>query len=347
MYARSNFRGHVRYHWKLAGTVASQKAKASTPTKLRLTSTAESQSYDPSASLLGSKKLIQSNNIPQPDIAGSSKLDNTQPSSLSEVGCTQIDRVATPDIPVTNPEDWRPQGRKRSLSEAFSEKELSVSKPDLARGAMEPEKSSCYSIFLSIARALSAIRMKPGTIFIPREQSISYEELVLVADRYFDIDKAIAVYPLVDQLPDRFRPSDETFETVGMKGESERVRCPFCTFSFNGIAAKKSMKLHLESHWWYTCGLKMHTGIPTDEIESIDSSYAGPSIDRIPIPLPPSVPSTMQANTNSEKVYHSIARVHMDLEMNVSNHGTGSQAKEPPLQSIRPVARAQDVPKYV
>jgi hypothetical protein len=325
LYVKANFRGHVRYHWKL---LAATQNVNSSPTNVQPRSTPELQPYAPSPGFTGAKQLIQH------DVVGRSKLGTPQPSPLSDIKCTQIDQIATSGSLATNQEPGRTQGKKRSHADAFPE-ELRGD-PSAARSVEGHENSLYLQVLLSIARALSAIRMNPSTSFIPPEQLISYEDLVLVVNRYLDIDKVVAIHPLVDQLPKRFWPSDETFEKVGRKGQLERVRCPFCTWSFQGTSARKDMKFHLECHWLHASGqsgLEKHYGTLADGPKSTDSHpYAWSSRHRISMPVHPSAPPMMQNNIDPEEAQPSVKRIHIDLEPNHSNHGTHAQVKVPRAQ---------------
>jgi len=115
VYVKANFRGHLRYHWKLA---AAQKANSS-PANARLLSAKDTPSYGPITSSLGPTKVIKSGHLLQSDVVGSSTLTAAQPSLLCKIRSGRIDQIATPGSLVTNPEALRPQGRKRNYTEAF------------------------------------------------------------------------------------------------------------------------------------------------------------------------------------------------------------------------------------
>jgi len=336
VYVKANFRGHVRYHWKLAA--AWQQANSSAPANVGLSPATQPSPHGPSASSLGPTKLMESGSLLQPNVVD-------QPSTPTKIRSTQFNQVAIPGSPVTKPAARRPQGRKRKHTEAFVE-DKTGSESALAKSMEKHVKSLYYPVLLSIARSLATIRMKPGTILIPPEQSMSYEELVPIADCYFDIDKVVAVYPFLDELPVRFWPSDETFEKVGTKGGSEGVRCPFCIVTLKGSSAKESLKIHLQCHWWYSSeqnDSETCAGVLTGSIESVDSSYARSSLNCAAIPLPPSVPSVMQPNTYLEKAQLSMIRTHADPEMTRGD----SHSKEPRLQSTHPLSKVQRAPRYV
>ena len=344
VYVKANFRGHVRYHWKLAA--ASQQATSSPATNDQR-SPAISPSPGPSASPLVAQAFRTSSHVLQPDDAGSSKVSVVQPSPPSEVRGTQVGQMATSGGVVTNLKAWRPQERKRTHAEAFSEEDTSKRESSPVKYFAECAKLPHHPVSLSIARALSSIRRKPGTILIPPEQPMSYEELVLVVDRYFDIDKAVSLYPLVGLLPDRFWPSDETFKQVRAKGEPEKVRCPFCTSTFKGNPAKRNMQIHLQRHWWHASGqssLKTPDEIRTTNIESFDAAL---SPNLTPIPPPPYIHSMVRANANLESAGSTITRTHMDLEVNRGNHGTRPQAMDSQLQSTLSGPIAQRVQQSV
>ena len=344
VHVKANFRGHLRYHWKLAA--ASQKPNPS-PVNSRVLSAEGTPSYGPSASSLGPAKLIKNSHLLQPDVPGSSKLTAAQPSLLCEIGSSRIDQFTTPGSLVTNPDAWRPQARKRNYTEAFLVEDMSGSESAPSKRVDEYANSPSYSVELSIAQALSTIRRKSDAIFIPPEQSISYEELIKVMDRYFDIDRVVAVYPFLEQLPVRFWPSDETFEEAGTKEGPGSVRCPFCIMLFKGTSAKNSLKMHMQCHWWHTSersGSKTCAGILTGSIESADGICMPHSLGHTATPLPS---STALADMNLEKAQLSIIRPYKDLEVNHGGDGTPLHGKGSRLRSTHPLTRAQNMPRYV
>ena len=333
-YVKANFRGHVRYHWKLAA--AEQKADPSTPADVRLSPAIAPSLCGPSASPLVPKVRITRTHVPQPDGAGSSKADIVQPSLSLKIRCTRAGQIATSAGLATDREAWRPQERKRSYTEAFSEEDTNRRESSHAIDGEEYAKPGQHT---GIARALSSIRMKPDTSFIPPEQPMSYEALVLMVGRYFDIDKTVSLYPLVDQLPDRFWPSDETFRKVAAKEGLERVRCPFCTSSFKGGAARKNMRVHLQRHWWHSSGrsgVETPNGVLTANIESFDATSTRSSLDFTPIPPHPSVSPKVRAKTNPKRTQPTIAQTNTDLEVNRANYGTRPQAKESTISGLMP-----------
>jgi hypothetical protein len=322
-HVKANFRGHVRCHWKLAAAL--QKANSSATTNVQIASDLSASSPGPSASSTVAKVLKMSGDVLPPDDAGSSKLGVVPPSKSSEFRHTQNDQVMPSASTVTDRQ--ASQERKRSHAEAFSEE-------DTRRCESTPatRKSPYHPVMLSIARALSSIRGNPRTILIPPEHSMSYEELSSIADCYFDIDKAVARYPLVDQLPDQFWPSDEAFKKVEASGELESLCCPFCTSSFKGSAAKQNMQIHFQCHWWHASG-QSSSETPdntlTTNTESVGTTYTGSSPIRPPKPVRPLV----RAKTNSEKKRSTVTRTDTDPEVNIGNHGTHPPAKRPRLQS--------------
>jgi len=345
-FVKANFRGHVRYHWKLA--TVTQKANSIAPAKTRLPPVTEPSPYDLPASSLSPTKLINSSHLLQPDVAGSSELTVVQPSSLSKFRSTRIHPVVTRGTLVSNPKTSQSKGRKRSSTEASLVEDMNRSEPASAESGKKHAESLYRSVLLGIAQALSIARTKPGAVFIPPERSISYEELVLVVDRYFDVDKVVAVYRFVDHLPVRFWPSDETFEKAGSKDDSWSVRCPFCDVIFKGTSAKDSLKMHVQCHWWYaseqseadTCA-----GTLTGNIESVGNAHGGPSLNHTAITLPPSVPSTVQADMNLETTQLSTIHTHTDPEIN--HCVIPPYAKESRLQSTNLPTRAQEITRYV
>ena len=321
VHVKANFRGHVRYHWKLAAAL--QKANSSAAsTDIRHSPDTPASPYGPSKSPLVAETLITSSNGLWPDDAGPSKSAIVQPSPPSEIRSTQNDQIAASGSIVTKLEAGRPQERKRSHSEAFSEDDASRRESVPAKHIKECAKPPSHSVLRSI---MSSIRIKPGTTLVPPEQSMSYEELVLIVDRYFDMDKTVSLYPLVDQLPDRFWPTDETFKKAEANKESGRVRCPFCTSSFKGRAAKRNMQTHVRGHWWRVSGqsgLAAPGGIIAANIESFHTTYTGSSPNLTPNQPSSSIRSTLQPNTNPEKVQSIITRTYTDTEVNHGNHGT-------------------------
>jgi hypothetical protein len=345
VYVKANFRGHVRYHWKLAA--ASKKANPIAPANAPLPYVTELSSYDPPASSFGPTK---SSDLLQPDDLCSSKLTAAQSSSLPKIRSTRINQVASPGSLAHDSKASRPKGRKRSSTEASLVGDMSGSESTPAESVKKHAESLYRSVLLGIAQALSTVRTRPGAIFIPPEQSISYEELVLVVDRYFDIDKVAAVYRFVDHLPLRFWPSDETFEKAGSTDGSWSVRCPFCMVPFKGVSAKNCLKMHLQCHWWYASEQSdsgICAGTLASNIESVDTAYVRPSLNHPALPLPPSVTSMMQADMNLEKSQLSIIHTHTNLEINHCGDGTRPYAKEPRVQSTNPMTRAQEIPRYV
>jgi len=346
VYVKANFRGHVRHHWKLAA--ASQKANSPPSADVQLSPAIALTSYAPSSSFLSVRELMKNSPVLQHDIGSSnSKLDTAQLSSSAEIRYTGTDQIVTSDSVVTNPGAWRPHGRKRGHAETFSEEGMGRSEAAPTQSVENHAKRPNNSAPLGNARARSTNRVKPGTIFIPPEQGMLYEELVLVADRYFDIDKVVALYPLVEQVPAQFWPSLETFKRVKTKGGSERARCPFCTSSFKGAAAKRNMRVHVQRHWLKKCGVKTPEEIPNGTTESAHTSNAWSSLNRTPMLPPPSVPSMMQANINPERAQHTTTQIHMDVEMGNGNHATRPQANESRLLPTISGPIVQEVPWLV
>ena len=348
VHVKANFRGHIRYHWKLAA--ASQKANSLAPANVQLSSVTKSSPHDPTSSPLGPMKLIKSGDLLQPDVLSSSKLTTTQPCALPKIRSTQVNQVETPGSLVGNPELSRPKERKRSSAEAFLMEDMSGNESAPTKSVKKHAKSPYYSVLLSIAQALSTIRTKPAAIFIPPEELISYEELVLVVDRYFDIDKVVAAYRFVDQVPLRFWPSDETFEKVGSKEGPWSVRCPFCTVPFKGTSAKTRLRLHLQCHWWYASeqrGSETGAGTLAGNIESVDSAHMRPSPKHTATSQPSAVPPMMQADVNLEKTQLSIIHAHADPEINHCGDGTRPHAKRPRLRSTNSLTGAQEIPRCV
>ena len=349
VHVKANFRGHLRYHWKLAA--ASQKPN-SAPVNARVSSAEDAPPDGPSASSLGPTKLIKSGHLLQHDVVGSpnSKLTAAQPSLLCKIRSSRTDQVAALGSLVTNTEAWQPQGRKRNYTEAFLVDDMSRRESAPAKMVEEYAKSPSYSELLSITQALSTIRIQPGAIFIPPEQPISYEELILVLDRYFDIDKVVAVYRFLEQLPVRFWPSDETFEKVGTKEGPGGVRCPFCIVHFNGTSAKNSLKIHVQCHWWHASqqsGSETCRGTLTGIIESVDGVCVPQSLGHTAMPLPSSVPSMVPTDIDFEKAQLSIIHTHRDLVVNHGGDGTPLHAMGPQLHSTHSLTRAQNFPRYV
>ena len=348
VYVKANFRGHLRYHWKLAAAL--QKANSSAPKNARPSSAKNVPNYGPPASSLSPANLIKSDHPLPPAVVGSSRLPAAQHPSLCEIRSSQINQVATSGGVVTDPGAQRPERRKRDYTEAFLVEDMSGIESAPAKTVEESAKSPYYSVLLGVTQALSVIRMKPGAIFIPPEQPISYEELILVVDRYFDIDRVVAHYRFVEQLPARFWPSDETFQKAGTKGGSGSIRCPFCTVPFEGTSAKDCLKTHVQCHWWHAMGQsgpETRAGTLTGSIESAGGTCFPPHLDHIAMPLPPWVPSTVQADMNPEQARISITRTHRDLEANHGGGGTPLRAKKPQLQSTHSLTSAEKIPRYV
>ena len=347
-YVKANFRGHQRYHWKLAA--ASQKRNSSAAANARPLPAKDAPPSGPPASSLSPTNLIKSGNLLPPEVVGSTKLPPAQHPSLCQIRSSRIDQVATSGTIVTDPEAWRPRRRKRNHTEAFSVEDMSGIESASAKIVEEYANSPHYSVLLGIAQALSAIRMKSGAIFIPPEQSISYDELILVRDCYFDIDRVVALYRFVEQLPVRFWPSDETFEKAGTKGGPGSVRCPFCTVPFEGTSAKDCLKIHVECHWWLSTGQsgsETRASTFTGSIESVGGACLPPSLDHPVMRLPVWLPPMVQADMNLKQARLSIARTHRDLEANHGGDGTPIRAKKPQLRSTHSLTSAQEIPRYV